>query len=234
MLQPLLAVFLTFPASAASLPPRMAQAAQAAAQERKQAEARLSVAGSSPTLRAVAQAALLRALAWEGALREAATAARPQDADFLVAATKGGAQLIRGGETLPLAPGLLLREADQLVTAEGRAELRFHDGSLLIVGPGSSVRVLQAPRSFPQQSAFTLERGRVYWHAPGDSLTGLTRVMAPRAAAQLRAGRAELSVDADGSASLSVYEGAADLSAKPGVGPATRAGWWDQIELDSK
>ncbi|MBI5202989.1 MAG: FecR domain-containing protein [Elusimicrobia bacterium] len=234
MTLPWLALTLLFgPAFAAEgpMPPRLGQAAQTAAQEKRAAEARLSVAPSSGPVRASAQAAVARARAWEEALKEAATAARPQDSD-LVAARDLGAQLVRGGETLPLKPGTALREGDQVAVAEGRAELRFHDGSLLVVGPSSSLRVLQAPRAVPQQSAFTLERGRVYWQAPTEGLTGLARVMTPRAAAQLRAGRAEVSVDAAGEAALSVYEGTAELSAKPGVPPP--GGWWDQIELDSK
>ncbi len=235
MIQPMLAVFLVSGASFAAdapMPPRLAQAMQTASQELAQAQARFSAASSTPTARVSAQAAVLRARAWEAALKEAATASRPQDADLLAVSSKGGAQLLRGGETLPLKPGMVLREGDQLVTTEGRAELRFHDGTLLLLGPSASLRVLQAPRGSPQQSAFTLERGRLYWHAPTQGLTGLSRVMTPRSAAQLRAGKSELVVDAEGDATLSVYEGAADLSAKPGA--EARFGWWDQIELDSK
>ncbi|MBI4348431.1 MAG: FecR domain-containing protein [Elusimicrobia bacterium] len=217
-----------------ALPPRLAQAKQLAAQEAQLAESRAAVTGSSGPARAAAQAAVVRARAWERALTEAASAAGPQDADLVLARASASGQLLRGGETLPLRAGLLLREADQLATAEGHAELRFHDGSLLVVGPGSALRIMQAPRSFPQQSAIMLERGSLYWNAPPPPLAGLTRLLTPKTVAQFRSGSAELSLDAAGAARLSVFEGSFELSASPRAAGMMQPGWWDQIELDSK
>lgn len=217
------------PAAAAepSVGPRMAQALELASLERRLAESRLAAAASSAPARASAEAALARALAWSSALSEAAPAARPQDGDIVVSATKGVAHLSRSGEVLALRRGMLLREGDELVTTEGRAELRFHDGSLLAAGPGTSLRVFQAPRGFPQQSAFTLTRGGIYWEAP-QTLAGLTRLLAPGASAQLRAGKAELSLDADGTARLAVREGSVELTGRPEGGGA-HSGWWEEV-----
>lgn len=171
--------------------------------------------------------ALARARAWDAALREAASGALPQDGDVVVTEKAAGAELMRARRTLPLRTGLLLRESDEVATGEGAAELRFHDGSILDLAPKSRLRVVQAPRSFPEQSAFELTRGALYWVGSAVS-PGQLRVATPRASARFGAGRAELALDADGVARLSIHEGSAELSARPGPGtPPAR--WWEEV-----
>lgn len=209
------------------LPPRLAQALQLAAQESRLAEARLaSVAASSGPARDRARAESARARAWGDALRAAASSAQPQDGDLVVAWSRAGAQLVRGGQAGALRAGTLLREGDELVTLDGAAEVRYHDGTALTLGPGGDLRVFQAPRAFPQQSVLSLSRGRVRWRGP-PAAPGVTRLLAPRSQAQLGLGEAAFQVEPDGAGVLSVYEGSAELSARPEAGPPPSA-WWDE------
>ena len=222
--------------SPAAVNPRTAQALQLAAQESRAADDQARVAPSTGPARAAATRALARASAWNAALREASAGALPQDGDVVVTATKGEAELGRAGMTSPLRTGTLLREGDRIVTREGAAELRFHDGSLLALGAGTALRVAQAPRSFPQRSDLALESGRLYWDGSEVS-PPQTRVLTPRAAARLGSGRAELSLDADGTARLAVLKGAAELSATAGGTAGPSSGWWDEVyrqKLDNK
>ena len=210
--------------------PRMAQALRLAAQELRAAEEEARTDSSGGPAREAARRDLARARAWSAALRGASAAALPQDSDVVVSAVKGGGELTREGRGLKLRSGILLRDSDQVATAEGAAELRFHDGALLALSPGSRLRVLQAPRSFPAQAGFSLDRGALYWRSSAVS-PDQVRVVTPRAAARLGSGAAELAIDADGTARLSVLEGSSELSARSdgASSPRTAGGWWEEL-----
>lgn len=211
-------------AAAPAAGPRTEKARELALQERRGAENLMKEAGLSAADKSAARYALARARAWETAL--SAAAARPQDGDLVVTAAQGSAELLRGGQTLALKPGTLLREADQLSTTEGRAEIRFHDGSLLALSTGTTVKLLQVPRGLPPQSSLSLVAGALYWEsrpAAGAS----ARVLTPRASAQLRAGKALLFLDDRGGAQLSVLDGTAELTGR--AEPGAQAGWWGAL-----
>jgi hypothetical protein len=60
----------------------------------------------------------------------------------------GSVMLLRGAERLPASPGMALHEEDGIMTAaESKAEILIADGSIIVVGPDSTVSVAQfAPR----------------------------------------------------------------------------------------
>lgn len=214
------------PASAqAPVSPRLAQAQEAAATELREALARVEAAGSTATARSAAELAAGRARAWAAALGEASAAAHPQDSDALVTAVRGDVHLLRGGQALAPRRGMLLREADELSTEAGRLELRFHDGSSIALGPGTRLRVLQAPRGSPPQASFVLQRGTFSWESRA-SLAGSTRLMTERSMAHLKGGRATVRATADGGAALEVQEGGVELVARPG-GQSAPPAWED-------
>lgn len=72
----------------------------------------------------------------------ASGAALAQDRACIAARVVGEASLQRGAATQPVRPAMPLRQGDQLVTAAGaRVEMRCPDGSTLVVGERSTVRL---------------------------------------------------------------------------------------------
>lgn len=203
-------------------PPRLGQAREQAALERRVAEQ--AVASSSAAARPAAERALGRARAWEEALAQAATAAQPVDADLLIAAVRGEANLVRGGATLAARGGQLLREGDELVCGDGGLEARFHDGSSVVLEADTSVRVLLAPRSRPQQSSFLLARGALAWESRA-APPGTTKLLTTKSMVLLKPGRVRVGADPAGTARVEVFEGGAEVFARPEAAPGRSPGW---------
>ena len=100
----------------------------------------------------------------------ASGAALAQDrAPCIAARVVGDASVQRGATTQPVRPAMPLRQGDQLVTgAGGRVEMRCPDGSSLVVGERSTVRLsIFITDQRPQNAVVELLEGIVRTLLPG-------------------------------------------------------------------
>src|SRR5689334_3086186 len=114
------------------------------------------------TRRAAALAAVLALGASDAALAQ-------DRAPCIAARVVGDASIQRGATTQPVRPSMPLRQGDQLVTGVGgRVEMRCPDGSSLVVGERSTVRLsIFITDQRPQNAVVELLEGIVRTLLPG-------------------------------------------------------------------
>lgn len=147
-----------------------------------------------------------------------AVAAVPAAPVAEVVAIKGAAVLVSAGRTTALAVGTKVDEGQEIRSMDpGRVKLRFVDGSVVVVGDSSALRIerFRPPAgTTPRQAGFVLDTGLIS-QTVAPSALGSWTVRTSSVVTAVRGTQYLIEVKADQSTEVSVQSGAVAVEAAP-------------------
>ena len=137
---------------------------------------------------------------------------------------EGDVQVERGGKLLPAAEGQRLLDKDRIITAKGRAEVQFTDGTTLRASEETRVAIAQGPKDGGLRRSIELTLGNLWFKL--NKMTQVadarTEFLTPTAIAAVRGTEGEIGVGADGRSQFALATGALDVRSKDGAGRTER------------
>ncbi len=138
--------------------------------------------------------------------------------------TEGDVKIERDGKLLSAAEGQRLLDKDRIITANGRAEVQFTDGTTLRASEDTRVAIAQGPKDGGLLRSIELTLGNLWFKV--NKMTQVadarTEFLTPTAIAAVRGTEGEIGVGADGHSQFALATGALDVRSKDGVGRTER------------
>ncbi len=138
--------------------------------------------------------------------------------------TEGDVKIERDGKLLSAAEGQRLLDKDRIITANGRAEVQFTDGTTLRASEDTRVAIAQGPKDGGLLRSIELTLGNLWFKV--NKMTQVadarTEFLTPTAIAAVRGTEGEIGVGADGHSQFALATGALDVRNKAGVGRTER------------
>ncbi len=137
---------------------------------------------------------------------------------------EGDVTIERGGKVMAAAEGQQLQTKDRILTAKGRAEVQFADGTTLRASEETRVGIAQGPTGGGLLRSIELTLGNLWFKV--SKVTQVadahTEFLTPTAIAAVRGTEGEIGVGPDGGSQFALASGALDVRSKDGVGRAER------------
>ena len=137
---------------------------------------------------------------------------------------EGDVKIEREGKLIPAADGQRLQDKDKIITAKGRAEVQFTDGTTLRASEATRVAIAQGPKDGGLLRSIELSLGTLWFKV--NKMTQVadarTEFLTPTAIAAVRGTEGEIGVAADGRSQFTLGSGALDVRSKDGVGRTER------------
>lgn len=137
---------------------------------------------------------------------------------------EGNVKIEREGKLLSTSEGQRLLDKDKIVTAKGRAEVQFADGTTLRASEDTRVAIAQGPKDGGLLRSVELTLGNLWFKV--NKVTQVadarTEFLTPTAIAAVRGTEGEIGVGADGHSQFALSTGALDVRNKDGVGRTER------------
>ncbi len=138
--------------------------------------------------------------------------------------TEGDVKIERDGKLLSAAEGQRLLDKDRIITAKGRAEVQFTDGTTLRASEDTRVAIAQGPKDGGLLRSVELSLGNLWFKV--NKMTQVadarTEFLTPTAIAAVRGTEGEIGVGANGHSQFALSTGALDVRNKDGVGRTER------------
>ena len=137
---------------------------------------------------------------------------------------EGDVKVERQGKVIPAGEGQSLLDKDKLLTAKGRAEIQFTDGTTLRASEETRVGIAQGPKGSGLLRTVELTLGNLWFkvNKATQVVDSGTEFLTPTAVAAVRGTEGEIGVAADGHSQFALSTGALDVRSKDGVGRAQR------------
>jgi len=137
---------------------------------------------------------------------------------------EGDVKIERQGKVIPAGEGQALLDKDKVLTAKGRAEIQFTDGTTVRASEQTRVGIAQGPKEGGLLRTIEVTLGNLWFkvNKATQVADARTEFQTPTAVAAVRGTEGEIGVAADGHSQFALSTGALDVRNKDGVGRAQR------------
>lgn len=137
---------------------------------------------------------------------------------------EGDVKIERDAKVIPATEGQPLLDKDRIITAKGRAELQFKDGTTIRTTEEARVGIAQGLKEGGLLRTIELTLGNLWFkvNKATQVVDARTEFLTPTAIAAVRGTEGEIGVAADGHSQFALATGALDVRSKDGVGRTER------------
>jgi hypothetical protein len=137
---------------------------------------------------------------------------------------EGDVKIERQGKVISASEGQSLQNKDKILTAKGRTEIQFTDGTTLRASEETRVGISQGPKGSGLLRSIELTLGNLWFkvNKATQVVDSGTEFLTPTAVAAVRGTEGEIGVAPDGHSQFALSTGALEVRSKDGVGRAQR------------
>ena len=137
---------------------------------------------------------------------------------------EGDVKVERQGKVIPATEGQPLQDKDKILTAKGRAEVQFTDGTTLRASEETRLSIAQGPKEGGLLRTIEVTLGNLWFkvNKATQVANSGTEFLTPTAVAGVRGTEGEIGVAPDGHSQFALSTGALEVRNKDGLGRAQR------------